>query len=332
MMKRSIFGLFGCARSATAPLVALMLVAAPGLSGAQPAFPQKAIRIVVPFTPGGGPDVLAREVAPKLQERLGQTVIVENRAGAGGNIGADFVVKSPPDGHTLVVTTAGLSAARWVTKNMPFDPHKDLTPVGVSATLPLVVAAAQGVPFKTVAELIAHAKANPGKLSYASSGVGTLQHLAMELFKDMTGTNIVHVPYKGAAGMLNDLLAGEVQVMFGALNSALPHIRSGRINAIALGDKNRNPVLDVPTVNETVPGFEAEFWFGWAVAAGTPAPIVDRLSRELRAIVELPEVSARLVAAGFDVRPSTPGEMKVRMQAESDRWERVVKKTGIQPE
>ena len=191
---------------------------------------------------------------------------------------------------------------------------------------------ANKVPLTSVKELIAYAKANPGKLSYASSGVGTLQHLAMELFKDMTGTEIAHIPYKGAAGMINDILAGEVHVMFAALNSSLPHIQAGKMRAIALGDKVRNPILNVPTINETVPGFEAQFWFGLAAPAGTPDTIVQRLSTEQRAILEMPDVRARLAAAGFDISPSTPAEMRARMAAESARWEKVVKAARITPE
>jgi len=309
----------------------LLLVLATGTAVAQP-FPSRPIRIVVPFTPGGGPDVVARAIAPHLQERLRQPVIVENKPGAGGNIGAEFVVKSPPDGHTILITTAGLAAVQWVTKSLPFDVLKDLSQVGAITTLPMVVVVGNGVPVHSVAELIAHAKANPGKLSYASSGVGTLQHLVAEMFMNTTGTRMVHIPYKGAQGMITDMLAGQVHVMFAALNSSLPQINAGKMRAIALADKTRNPILNVPVVNETVPGFDAAFWFGTAVPAGTPEAIVNRLAEEQRAIVAIPEVRSRLVAAGFDITPGTPAETRDRVAAESERWRAVVKAAGIVPE
>jgi tripartite-type tricarboxylate transporter receptor subunit TctC len=317
-------------RKVIAALGSALLLTLTGPAALAQTFPkQQPIRLVVPFTPGGAPDMIARLLAPEMATRLGTSVIVENKPGAGGNIGTDFVARSTPDGHTILITTAGLTSAPWVSKNLPFDVKKDFAPVGALVSLPLVVAVNNNLPVKSVPELIAYAKANPGKLSYGSSGNGTLHHLAAEMFKTMTNTDIVHVPYKGAAGLLNDLIAGQVQLMFGALNSALPQIQAGRVRALALGDKTRNPVMDLPVVAETVPGFDATFWFGTAVPAGTPQSVIRQLSELQREIVKKPDVAKKLQAAGFDITTSTPEEMTVRMSAEMERWRQITQAAHI---
>ncbi len=296
-------------------------------------YPTRPIKIVVPFTPGGGNDVYAREIAQKLTERMGQPVIVDNRPGAGGNIGADFVAKAAPDGYTLLLAQNGLTMAPLVSKNITYDFNKDLAPIGIGATLPLGIAVATSLPIKNVAELIAYAKKNAGKLSYATPGIGTPHHLFTELFLNTTGTQMVHIPYKGAAGMLTDLISNQVQVVFGALNSMLPQFASGKIRIIALGEHQRNPILkDLPTVNETVPGYEAVYWFGLMATGGTPEAILNKLSEEQRLIVSTPEVRERLAIAGFDINTTNPKEMRKLMSAEYEKWLMVVKSTNIKPE
>ncbi|MEI7738529.1 MAG: tripartite tricarboxylate transporter substrate binding protein [Betaproteobacteria bacterium] len=296
-------------------------------------YPTRPIKIIVPFTPGGGNDVYAREIAQKLTERLGQTVIVDNRPGAGGNIGADLVAKAPADGYTLLLAQNGLTMAPLVSKNVTYDFNKDLSPIGFGATLPLGIAVATSLPIKNMADLIAYAKKNTGKLSYATPGIGTPHHLFTELFLSTTNTQMVHIPYKGAAGMLTDLISNQVQVVFGALNSMLPHHTSGKIRIIALGEHQRNPILkDMPTVNETVPGYEGVYWFGLMATGGTPEAILNKLSEEQRLIVNTPEVRERLAVAGFDINPTSPKEMRKLMGAEYEKWSMVVKSTNIKPE
>lgn len=304
------------------------------LGGSAPAlaqnFPDRPIRIVVPFTPGGGNDVFARAIALKMQERWGQPVIVENRAGAGGNIGAEFIAKSPADGYSLLVGSNGLTMLPWLQSDLAFDPM-GFAPVTVAVTLPLGVAVNNDLPVKSVSELIAHAKANPGKLSYGTPGVGSPHHLATEWFMDLTGTKMVMVPYKGAAGILTDMMGGRVNVLFGALNSMLPHIQAGKIRAIGVGEAKRIAILpDVPAVAETLPGYEVPFWFGLLAPGGTPGAIARRISDEVKAIVNLPDTSATLAKVGFvPSTRTTPEEMRAWMRADYERWGQVVKKAGI---
>ncbi len=297
------------------------------------AFPAKPMKIIVGFTPGGGNDVFARAVGQKMQERFGQPVIVENKPGAGGNIAADFVAKSPADGYTLLVVTNGLTMLPWLEKNLPFDPM-GFAPITIALTLPMAAAVNLELPVKSINELIAYAKANPGKLTYATPGIGSPHHLAVELFMDLTGTRMVMVPYKGAAGMLLDLIGGRVNVLFGAINSMLPHMQSGKIRAIGVAEKKRLAMLpDLPAVSESLPGYEVPFWFGLAAPAGTPAAITAKLAEETRSIVNLPDVSARLKQVGFEIAPATtPEEMRAQMQSDYEKWGKVVKKAGIRIE
>jgi tripartite-type tricarboxylate transporter receptor subunit TctC len=316
-----------------ASLLPALLLALSGQAMAQGAFPNRPLRIIVPFTPGGGNDVYARAVGAKLSERLGQPVIVENKPGAGGNLGADFVAKSPPDGYTLLLAQNGLSMVPHLTRNLPFDVTRDLAPVGIGASLPLAVAVNNDLPVRNIPELLAYAKANPGKLSYATPGIGTPHHLATEWFLNLTGTRMVMVPYKGAAGMITDLIGGQVQVLFGALNSILPQHQSGKLRIIALAEKQRHPTFkDLPTISETVPGYETFFWFGLMAPAGTPEAILNRLSDEQRAIVTMPDVRERLAGAGFDIMPVGAAEMRRTMATELERWGKVVREANIKAE
>ncbi|MBI4291403.1 MAG: tripartite tricarboxylate transporter substrate binding protein [Betaproteobacteria bacterium] len=296
-------------------------------------FPNKPIRIVVPFTPGGGNDVYGRVIGQKLQERLGQPAVVENKPGAGGNIGAEFVAKSAADGYTLLVVQSGITMVPWVSKSVPFDVLKDFAPLGIGTTQPMVVVVANNIPVKSIKELIAHAKANPGRLSYATPGVGTPHHLVTELFMGMTGTKMVHVPYKGASGMLANLMSGEVHVMIGALNSAIPLFQSGKIRALAVAERQRlRQFEELPTVNESLPGYEANIWYGLMAPAGTPEAITNKLSEEQRAIVNLPTVREQLARVGMDSNPTSAAEMRQIMTTELAKWGKVVKDAGIQPQ
>lgn len=299
---------------------------------AQGSYPDRPVRIVVPFTPGGGNDVFARAVGQKLGERWNQPVIVENKPGAGGNVGAEFVSKSPADGYTLLVAQNGLTMVPWLQKNLSFDPM-GFAPVLIALTLPMGAAVNNELPVKSVPELIAYAKANPGKLSYATPGVGTPHHLAVELFMDRTGTKMEMVPYKGAAGMLPDLIGGRVNVLFGALNSMLPHMLAGKIRPIGVGEKKRLAILpDVPTIAETLPGYEVPFWFGFVAPAGTPDAIARRIADEVKVVVNLPEVMPQLKKVGFEITPGTPEEMRATLKADYELWGQVVKKAGIKQE
>jgi tripartite-type tricarboxylate transporter receptor subunit TctC len=296
-------------------------------------FPNKPIRIVVPFTPGGGNDVYGRVIGQKLQERLGQPAVVENKPGAGGNIGAEFVAKSAADGYTLLVVQSGITMVPWVSKSVPFDVLKDFAPLGIGTTQPMVVVVANNIPVKSINELIAHAKANPGRLSYATPGVGTPHHLVTELFMGMTGTKMVHVPYKGASGMLANLMSGEVHVMIGALNSAIPLFQAGKIRALAVAERQRlRQFEDLPTVGESLPGYEANIWYGLMAPAGTPEAITNKLSEEQRAIVNLPAVREQLARVGMDSNPTSAAEMRQIMTTELAKWGKVVKDAGIQPQ
>jgi tripartite-type tricarboxylate transporter receptor subunit TctC len=316
-----------------AALLAGTMLAAAAASVLAQGFPSKPIRIIVPFTPGGGNDVFGRVIAQKLWERLGQPVVVENKPGAGSIIGADSVAKSAPDGYTLLVAANAHVLLSLVSKSLPFDVMRDFAPIGIGATLPMVVAVANKLPVKSINELIAHARANPGKLSYATPGIGTPQHLATEWFMSMTGTKMIQVPYKGAAGMLTDLMSGEVQVMFGALNSAVPLIQSGKIRAIGIAERQRlTQFKDLQTVNESLPGYEVTYWYGLLAPAGTPDAILNKLSEEQRVIVNLPDVREGLARVGFDSNPTSASEMRQTMTREFGIWEKVATAAGIRPE
>ena len=294
------------------------------------AYPIKPVRIIVPFAAGAGTDLFARVIGLKMQERLGQPFVVENKTGAGGMIGAEFVAKSAPDGYTLLLVESGITTIPYLHKAAPFNPIEDFAPIGISAAPPAVLVVANSVPVKSINELIAYAKANPGKLSYASAGVGTLQHLFTELFMSMTGTQMVHVPYKGGSALLNSVIADEVQFLV-STPTAIPMIKSGKVRALAVGGHQRYPGLsDVPTVDESVRGYEAGFWYGLAARAGTPEAIVNKLSSEQRAILNLPEVHKRLSA--YNIVAGTAEEMRKTMAANFELWGKVVKFARIEPE
>ena len=296
-------------------------------------WPSKPVRIIVPFPPGGTTDIVARSLGVELQKMWQQPVIVENRAGAGGNVGAEAVARSPNDGYTLLMGTVGthaINAALFAQSGnkMPFDPVKDFVPITLAAGVPNVMVIHPKVPANNVAEFIAYAKANPGKLNMASSGNGTSIHLTGELFKTMTGTYMLHLPYRGSAPAVSDLLAGNTNVMFDNLPSALPHIKSGRLKALAVTSRLRSPALpDTPTVEEAanLKGFDASSWFGLFAPAGTSRAIVDKIQADVAKALAVPEVRERFVAQGAQPGGSTPDQFAAFIRAETDKWTKVVK-------
>jgi tripartite-type tricarboxylate transporter receptor subunit TctC len=300
------------------------------LAGAQPAYPSKPVRLVVPFPAAGTTDLLARAAAQKLFEAWGQQVIVDNRPGAAGNIGAELVAKAPPDGYTLLMGTVGTHAINTsLYAKMPYDHVKDFTPVILVAGVPNVLVVNPGVPVNSVAELIAYAKANPGKLNFASSGSGTSIHLSGELFKTMTGVQITHVPYKGSAPALTDLIGGQVQLMFDNLPSSLAFIKAGKLRALAVTGATRAAALpETPTVADTLPGFEASSWFGILAPAGTPRDIVLKINGEVAKWLASPDAREKLAAQGANVASGSPEDFAKHIQAETAKWAKVVKESG----
>lgn len=317
-------------------LIALAAALAAPLAFAQAAWPNKPVRIVVPFAPGGTTDILARTLAPELSRVFGQSFMVENRAGAGGNIGAELVAKSPADGYTLLMGTVGTHGInKSLYSKLPYDPQKDFAPITLVAGVPNVMVMstrrAQELRINSVADFVKHAKANPGRLNMASSGNGTSIHLAGELFKARNAIFMTHIPYRGSGPAMTDLLAGNMDVMFDNLPSAMPHIKAGNLKAFAVTSAVRSEALpDVPTVAEAgkLPGFEASSWFGLLAPSGTPADIVNRLQQETAKALNLPAVKERLLAQGAIPGGNTPAEFATLIDAEIKKWEAVVKASG----
>jgi tripartite-type tricarboxylate transporter receptor subunit TctC len=302
------------------------------LASAQ-AYPSRPLRWVVGFPPGGGADTVARIMAPWLSERLGQQVIIENRPGASTNIAVQAVVNAPPDGYTLLFYGASSVVNTSIFENLPFNILRDIAPVSGLVAFPMVLVAHPSVPAKTVAELIAYAKANPGKVTMASFGTGSASHLAGELFKMMAGVNMVHVPYRGGAPMMTDLVGGQVQVGFDVMVTTLPHIHTGALRALGMAGSSRFDMLpDVPTIAETVPGYEARTWAGVGVPKDTPPEIIARLDREISAGLATPTIKARLADVGTIPMILTAKEFGDYAAAESEKWAKVVKFAGIKAE
>lgn len=298
-------------------------------------FPNKPLKIIVPFAPGASTDMLTRLVADRLTPRLKQPVVVENRTGAGGNIGADFVAKSPADGYTLVMGSIGTHATNGlIYPQMPFDAEKDFAPITLVAPVTLVLVVHPSVPAKTVHELIALLNSKPGEYSYASGGIGASQHLAGELFKYITKTKMVHIPYKGSAGALTDLLSGRVPIIFADLPLVLNYINNGSLRPLAVGDSVRSPVLPtLPTMMESgVAGYHANAWYGLFAPAQTPAPVIARLQSEVAAILKAPDVQKRLIDQGATPSGITPEEFGKFQRAEIARWKEVVQSAQIKLE
>jgi len=298
-------------------------------------FPTKPIRIVVPLPPGGSNDVLARLLGQKMSESFGQPVIVENKPGAAGNIASEFMARAEPDGYYIAVAPNQTVAVNPVLyPKLPFDVNRDLTGITMMGRVPMVLVVSPAkVQATTVAELITLAKANPEKLSYASAGSGSPQHMAAEVFKSLTGTKLTQIPYKGSAPALVDVLGGQVDVMFCPLNSALPHIRSGKLRALGTtGTKRVDLLPNVPTIAETVPNYESDIWIGMVAPAKTPPAIINKLNAELRRSLALPDVQGKLAEQGIYAETSTPAEFTKLIADDQKRWAAVIKAASIKPE
>jgi tripartite-type tricarboxylate transporter receptor subunit TctC len=309
------------------------MLAVVGLSANAQTYPDKPIKMVVPFPAGGTTDVLARVIAQELTKAWGQQVVIENRGGAGGNIGSDAVAKSEPDGYTLLMGTVGTHGINVsLYKKMPYDAVKDFQPITLVAGVPNLLVVNPSVPVKSVKELIDYAKANPGKLTFASAGNGTSIHLSGELFKTLTGVEMTHVPYKGSAPAVTDLLGGQVNLMFDNMPSSLPHVKADKLRALAVTTAKRSSAApDVPTVAEAgVPGYEATSWFGILAPAGTPKPIVTKLNKEIVRILNDPEIAKQMTARGAEPVGNTPEEFAAHIKAEIEKWRKVVKASGAQ--
>ena len=318
-------------RIARRGLIGALLVAPALAARAQPTWPERPVRFVVPFPPGGSNDIVARLLADALRERLGQPFLVENRAGAGGNIGADAVAKSAPDGHTLLISAPpALVINEHLYRSMPFSPERDLLPVALVASVPVVLIVPADSPARSLAELIALAKREPGKLSFGSSSIGGTNHLAGELLKGMAGIDIVHVPYRGAAPAMTDLIAGRLQLYFDNMPGVLPQVREGRVRALAVAGAQRAAALpELPTMAEAgLPGFEASSWFGMAAPAGTPPALAERINAAVLAALADPALRERLATAGAEPDALDAAGFTRFVAAERGRWGRVVQASG----
>ena len=325
-IRRSIAGV------AAASSVALMATPSSVHSQPNPAFPGKTVTLVVPFTPGSGSDVIARIIAPKLSARWKQSVIVDNKPGASGNLGGSFVAKAAPDGHTLLVTADSFTMAPAIYKNMPYDPAKDFAPVAQLAETSYAFAVNPAVPAKDLKSLVAYVKQNPGKVNYASPGNGTPHHLAMEMFKTKTGLDILHVPYKGISGALTDLMGGQVQLMIGSVNSLVPYATSGKLRLLAVTGAARSPVVpDVATFREqdmeSVDGGNAYYLV--LAPAHTPLELVARLNSDISSEMNASDVRAELLKLGITVRTGLPVQLGTSLQKDLSRWRKVVADAGI---
>jgi tripartite-type tricarboxylate transporter receptor subunit TctC len=293
------------------------------------AYPTRPVRVIVGFAPGQAIDITTRIVAQRLSERLGQQFIIENRPGGGGNIGTEVVVRAPPDGYTLLAIGSNNLINATLYPRLPYDFSRDIAPVASVYHVPQVMEVNPSFPAKTVPEFIAYAKARPGEISFASAGNGSVAHVTGELFKMMTGINMLHVPYRGAAPAVTDLIAGQVHVMFDNMPSSIEYIRAGRLRPLAVTAMTRQEALpDVPTLSDFVPGFETSAWAGIGAPKNTPAEIIDELNREINAVLADPTIKARFAALGGKVLPLSPGEYAERIGKEIDKWAKVIKFSG----
>lgn len=320
--------LFACALA-----LPVLLSGAPGAT-AQESYPNRPLRLVVPYGPGGGTDIIARFISMKMGEGLGQQVVVENRGGGGTIIGTQHVARSAPDGYTILLGTNTLAVNESLYEKRPYDLRKDLVPVTLLAAAPNVLVVNPAFPVNGIQDLIAKAKAEPGKINYSSSGLGGTGHLSMELLKNLAGINLVHVPYKSGGPALTAVISGEMPLIFNQMVSVMQAVRNGQLRAIAITSAERSPAApDIPTVAEQgVPGFEATAWFGMFVPAGTPQPIVARLDGEFQRILKLPDIQDNLSKQGADIVAKGPAEFAKVVSEDIERWGRVIKAAGIKAE
>ncbi len=310
----------------------LLLCLFAGLAQAQP-YPSKPVRLIIPFPPGGSNDIVGRMVATQLSDRLGQSVIADNRGGAGGTIGTDMAAKSAPDGYTLLLISVAHAFNPAMYKKLPYDPEKSFAAIGLVAAGPVALTVNPAVPAHSVKELIDLAKAHPGKLNYATAGVGSFQHLASELFKLQAGVDMVHVPYKGGGPAMMDTIGGQAQINMASLIQVIPHAKSGKLRLLATSGTKRSALFpDVPTVAETVPGYDATNWWGLVAPAGTPQPVIAKLNAELDALLKSDETKKRLESEGADILRMDPAQFARFLHDEIEKWGKVVKQAGITAE
>ncbi|MGH8616200.1 MAG: tripartite tricarboxylate transporter substrate binding protein [Burkholderiales bacterium] len=297
-------------------------------------YPSRPIRFIVPFPPGGGNDIVGRVVALKLGEALNQSVVVDNRGGAGGTIGTDMTAKAPPDGYTLLINNISLAVNATLIPKLPYDTLKDLAPVTLVGRQPNILVVHPGVPVKTMQDLLDLARAKPGQLTYGSGGVGTASHLSTELLKLMTKTDMAHVPYKGLGPALTDLIGGRLTLIISTMASALPQLKAGKLRPVAVTTLQRSPFFpEVPTMNEAgVKGYEFSTWYGLLVPAGTPKAVIDRLNAETAKVLAQPFVKEQFSVQGVDTTPSSPAEFGSYLKSEVSKWGKVVKASGATPE
>ncbi len=302
-------------------------------SRASASWPDRPIRMVIPFSPGGPTDLLGRSLALRLAERLGQQVVIDNRGGAGGNIGAEIVARSAPDGYTIFLGTPGILIANPAMGKVPFDTMRDFAPVALTANMTSIMVVPPSVPVRSLKEFIEYARTRPGQLTYGSSGNGSASHLATELFKLTARVDIAHVPYKGAAPAVTDLLGGHLSMMLIGVPVSLPHVRTGKLTALGIASLQRYPAaMDLPTLDESgLPGFEVANWFAVLVPAGTPTAAVARLNTELNAILRVADVRDRLLQQGFEIGGGTPDHFGAYLRAEMEKWTRVIREARIRP-
>jgi len=311
----------------------LLLLIAPLAAAQTPQWPTKPVRMIVPFPPGGSTDVISRILGQRLAEGLGQTLVIDNRGGAGGNIGTDLAARSAPDGYTILMGTVTMSINPFLYPKMSHDVLRDLAPVSVVASAPQVLVVHPSFPAKTVKEVIDYARAKPGSINFGSSGNGTSGHLGIEMMKAATGIQVVHVPYKGAAPAMADLLAGQVQVMFETITTAVPQLKAGKIRGVAVAASKRSTLMpELPPITETIPGLDTTSWYGLVVPAGTPRAVISRLHAETVKALALPDVRERLAALGTEPVGNTPEEFDRYLRAEMAKWSKVIKAAGVKLE
>jgi tripartite-type tricarboxylate transporter receptor subunit TctC len=315
-------------------VVFALALAAPASFLSAQSYPNRTIRIIVTFPPGGSSDTLTRVLAQEMSESLGQPVVIENRTGAGGNIGVEAAAKSPPDGYTLLSSSSSLPLAGVLYSKLNFDPLNDFAPIGMIGTSPMLVTVNPNVPARSIAELIALAKQKPGEIAYASAGHGSMNHLAVELFKLQTGIDVRHVPYRGNPLAAIDVISGQVPLFFDYLLTGMPHVKDGKLRALAITGEKRSPALpDLPTVSEAgVPGYEATLWFAFFAPAGTPKEIVEKLTKSVQTALAKPKVKERLDSLGVEVDAQGPDKLGAIMKADFTKWKEVREKTGLKME